>query len=104
MELEIAKTLSPESVAILIAVTIYVVKTAWEFISTTILKSKSEVEDNTQAIRELMIKLEHLNNRLVSVQLAIDKLDEFKLLTYKLEKDMGYAFEKIRDIKTDRDR
>lgn len=102
MELEIAKNLRPESVAVLIAVTIYIVKTVWEFVAKTILKSKGEVEENTIAVRELILKIEHLNNRLVAIELAIDKLDEFKLITYKLEKDMGYAFEKLRDLRSDR--
>lgn len=101
---QIAQKLDPTQVAILIAVLLYVTKTVWEFISHTILKSKDKLDENTQVMRELVIKLEHLNVRLLGVETAIDKLEEFKSITYKLEKDMGYAFEKLRDLKNDRDR
>ncbi len=99
MELEIAKKLSPESVAILIAVTIYIVKTAWEFIAKTILKSKDEVEENTQAVKELILEMGVLKTEMVRVRLSVEKLDEFKHLAWKLEKDVAFAHEKIRDLK-----
>lgn len=99
MELEIAKTLSPESVAILIAVTIYIIKTAWELVAKTILKSKTDVEQNTQVVKELILEIEFLKTEMVRVRLSVDKLDEFKHLAWKLEKDVAFAHEKIRDLR-----
>lgn len=99
MELEIAKKLSPENVAILIAVTIYIIKTAWELVAKTILKSKTDVEQNTQVVKELILEIEFLKTEMVRVRLSVDKLDEFKHLAWKLEKDVAFAHEKIRDLR-----
>lgn len=100
---QIAQKLDPTQVAILIVALLYVTEKVGSFVSHTIFKSKDKVDENTQAVRELIIKIEHLNTRLVAIELSLDKLEDFKLITYKLEKDMGYAFEKIRDIRADRD-
>ena len=99
----ISQKLDPTQVAVLIVAFLYVTEKAAGFISHTIFKSKDKLDDNTQAVRELILKIEHLNNRLVAIELAIDKLEDFKLVTYKLEKDMGFAFEKIRDLRSERD-
>lgn len=96
---QIAQKLDPTQVAILIVALLYVTEKVATFVSHTILKSKDKVEENTQVIRELILKLEHTNVRLVSVETAINKLEEFKHTVWKLEKDVTFAHEKLRDLR-----
>lgn len=96
---QIAQKLDPTQVAILIVALLYVTEKVGSFVSHTIFKSKDKVDENTQAIRELILKLDHTNVRLVSLETAINKLEEFKHVTWKLEKDVAFAFEKIRDLR-----
>lgn len=95
----LAQKLDPTQVAILIVALLYVTEKVGNFISHTIFKSKDKVDENTHAIRELIIKLDHTNTRLASMEITLGKLEEFKHVTWKLEKDVSYAFEKIRDLK-----
>jgi hypothetical protein len=96
---ELSKSLKPNDVAILIAALLYIIKITWEFVSRNLLKNKDKLDENTQAVRELIIKIDHLNNRLVAIELSVDKLEEFKHLAWKNEKDITFAHEKIREMK-----
>ena len=97
----IAEKLDTTQVAVLIAVLIYVTKTVWEFVSHSILKAKTSTEENTMAIRELLIKIDNLNIRLAAVDDTIKDFTEVERAVWKMQKDIDFAHEKIRDIRSD---
>lgn len=99
MTLDFIKTLSPDQVAVILAVAIYVTKELSGFVSQIILKKSDKIDENTEAVKDLNYELKHLSGRLVELE---KKLDEFKSLqhvVWKLEKDVTFAHEKIRDIR-----
>lgn len=96
---ELFNNLSVESGGILLAVVIYVTRSLVEFASKIILKNKDKIEENTQAVKDLNVNISHLSVRLVNVENSIEKLSEVKSIVWKLDRDVSYAHEKIRDLK-----
>lgn len=88
----------PDQAAIFLAVAIYVTKELLKLFKHTVLKTKSITEKNTEAVKELILEMKFLEQRLSSVEIAIDKFTEFKSVVWKLEKDVSFAHEKIRDL------
>jgi len=97
----IAQKLDPTQVGVLIAAFIYVTKTVWEFVSHSLLKTQTSTEENTMAVRELLIKIDNLNIRLASIDDSIKDFTEVERAVWKMQKDIDFAFEKIRDIRSD---
>lgn len=92
---DIAKELSPTSVAIMVGVSVYLIKTLWE----SFFKTKDKTDENTQAVRELNINLLHTRDRLVVMESRLDKYDETAVVVAKLHTDYNHLFDKVRDHK-----
>lgn len=99
MELQIAKQISPETVAVFIAVVIYLIDKFIVWFGKSATKAETKIEENTQAVRELNINLKHFSDRIVIVEDTIKKHDQLHHVVWELKKDMTYAFEKIRELK-----
>lgn len=95
---EFLNKLSFDQLALITAVLIYVTKEIANFVKHSLLKTKTLTEENTDAIKALIIEIKYLDKRLESVETSIDKFTELKSTIWKLEKDVGFAHEKIRDI------
>lgn len=98
---EIAKNLTPDQVAIIVAAFLYILKEITHFISNSFLKTKDKTEENTTAVKELNANISHLASRIALVEASIDKFTHVQSSLIKVEKDIHYAFEKIRDIKSE---
>lgn len=98
---QIAKNLTPDQVAIIVAAFLYILKEITHFISNSFLKTKDKTEENTNAVKELNVNITHLSSRIALVEQSIDKFTHVQSSLIKVEKDIHYAFEKIRDIKSE---
>lgn len=97
---EVINDLTLDKAALLLAVIVYVTKEAFQFIKATILHTKDKTVENTQAVKELNTSIKHLSERLLVTEKKIEDLNSFQHMVWKLEKDVGFAFEKIRDLKS----
>lgn len=95
---DLIKGLRPSELAILVAVGFYLAKESITFITKLFMKKMDKTDENTQAVRELNINIRHLTDRLVIVENTMEKQNEIQSTVIELRKDMGYAFEKIRDL------
>ncbi len=91
---DIAKELSPTSVAIMVAVAVYLIKTFWE----SFFKTKDKTDENTQAVRELNINIVHMRDRLVVMESKLDKYESMNVAVSNLTTDYNHLFEKVRDL------
>jgi hypothetical protein len=97
---DLVNDLTLDKAAILFAVIVYVTKEGFQFIKATVLHTKDKTTENTQAVKELNQSIKYLSERLLVTEKKIEDLNSFQHLVWKLEKDVGYAFEKIRDLKS----
>lgn len=93
------QTLSPEKLVVVSAGLIYIGRQIAEWVLKWVLKRNDKLEELIQAVKELSLKLEHFSVRLVSTEHKLDKQEEFKHLVWKLERDVQFAHEKLRDLK-----
>lgn len=98
---ELLKTLSPDRLVMLTAGLIYIGRQAIEWIFKWVLKRNDKLEELTVAVKDLSYKLEHFSVRLISTEGKLDKHDEVKSLVWKLERDVQFAHDKIRDLKSE---
>ena len=101
METELAKELSksPVSIAVLIAILTYLVKTLWESFFKDKSKSDAKLEANTLAVIQLSANLQAFMSRLENVESAIVEYTEVERNVWKAQRDVDSAHEKIRELK-----
>lgn len=100
MNTDFIKNLGPDQVAVLLAVLIYVSKELVSFTSQIILKKNDKIDENTDAVKELNFNVKHLSVRLEHLEKQLDEFKALQHVVWKLEKDVTFAHEKIRDIRT----
>ncbi|RTL05223.1 hypothetical protein EKK58_08730 [Candidatus Dependentiae bacterium] len=95
----LSKNMTPDQVAVLLAAGYYLLKELIQFAKDWFRKTSDKTEENTTAVIALTTELKHFNNRIVVIEEKIKRADETEKIVYKLEKDVGFAHEKIREIK-----
>lgn len=98
---QVSKMLNPTAVMVLIAALLYIIKEVTAFVSKTFLKAKDKTEENTLAVLQLNNNISNLMIRLSSVEESIKKFTEVERAVWKMEKDINFAHEKIRDIQNE---
>lgn len=96
---ELLKSLSPDKLVMVTAGLIYIGRQAVEWTLKWVLKRNDKLEELTVAVKDLSFKLEHFSVRLISTEGKLDKHDEVRNLVWKLERDVQFAHDKIRDLK-----
>lgn len=99
MTAEFIKNLGPDQVAILVAVLIYVTKELVSFVSQIILRKNDKIDENTEAVKDLNFNIRHLTTRLDQLEKQLEDFKQLQHVVWKLEKDVTFAHEKIRDFR-----